>query len=176
MKTPDNALRDELVVIAHITKPKGLRGEVFADLLTDFPDRFDNLEKVILSTNPLKELKLEKFSFQKSRIVLKFQDVNSVEDADLLRNIDVCVHESEAVELESDEYFDWDLEGCVVVAVDGTQIGVVKEVFRAGENVNLVVTAAEKEHMIPFVEAICREVDIDSKRIVVDLPEGLLEF
>jgi 16S rRNA processing protein RimM len=167
---------EELVSIARITKPKGLKGEVFADVLTDFPERFDNLESVLLDGDEVRELKLERFSFQKNRVVLKLKGIDSIEEADLLRNLDVCVLESDAVELDEDEFFDWDLEGCEVVAIDEVKIGIVKGVFRAGENVNLVVAADKKEHMIPFVKAICTQVDIESKRIIVDLPDGLLDF
>ena len=84
--------------------------------------------------------------------------------------------ESDVVELEEGEYFDWELEGCRVVTAEEVEIGVVKELFRAGENLNLVVTGSEKDHMIPFVKAICTGVDIEAKVITVDLPEGLLEF
>lgn len=167
---------EELISIARIIKPKGLRGEVFADLLTDFPERFGNLKSVLVVGPTTRELGLEGFYFHKQRIVVKLETVDSIEAAELLRGFDLCIHESEAVDLEEDEFFDWQLEGCAVATSDGEAIGIVKELFRAGENVNLVVADGEREHMIPFVEAICTEVDIEARKIVVDLPEGLLEF
>ena len=88
----------------------------------------------------------------------------------------MCVSEDETVGLEEDQYFDWELEGCEIKTISDESVGHVKEVFRAGENVNLVVSGKDKDHMIPFVKAICTDVDIDSKQIMVDLPEGLLEF
>lgn len=172
----DTVPLEGLVAIARIVKPKGLKGEVVADILTDFPDRFENLESVLIGESADRHLVLERFSFHKNRVTLKFEGVDSIEDAEKLRELDVCVLESETVELEDDEYFDWDLQGCTVTTVDGAEIGTVKEVFRAGENINLVVAGTEKEHMIPFVEAICTEVDIENKKIFVVLPEGLLEF
>ncbi|NNE65599.1 MAG: 16S rRNA processing protein RimM [Pyrinomonadaceae bacterium] len=175
-KAENSEIRDDLVAVARIAKPKGLKGEVVADLLTDFPERFENLERVLAGENGERELGIERFSFHKSRIVLKFAGVDSIEEAETLRNLYLCVRESEVVALEEGEFYDWELEGCEVVTGDGDRIGRVKEIFRAGENVNLVVAGKEREHMIPFVEAICIEVDIDLKRIVVDLPEGLLEF
>jgi 16S rRNA processing protein RimM len=167
---------EDLIAIARIAKPKGLRGEVFAELLTDFPERFDNLETVLLKGTDIREVRLERFAFQKNRVVLKFGGIDSIDDAEHLRNVDVCVKEEDAVALDEDEFFDFDLEGCAVESVAGSSVGMVTGVFRAGENVNLVVNDGKKEHMIPFVEAICTEVDIDAKKIVVDLPEGLLEF
>ena len=169
---------NELVAIALVTKPRGLRGEVVAKILTDFPERFDNLERVfaIDEKGEVSELELEKFWFQKERIILKFAGIDSIEEAETLRNSEICVPESEAVELEEDEFFDWELEDCEVVSIEGDRIGKVKEIFRAGENINLVVEDGEKDYMIPFVEAICTEVDVEKKLIRADVPRGLLEF
>lgn len=170
------ARSEDLVSIARIVKPKGLRGELVAELLTDFPERFENLETVLVVGPATREMKLEGFYFHKNRIIVKLESVDSIDEAELFRGLDLCIHESEAVDLEDDEYFDWQLEGCSVVDLEGKTIGRVKELFRAGENVNLVVIEGEREIMIPFVEAICTEIDIEGKKIVVDLPEGLLEF
>jgi 16S rRNA processing protein RimM len=171
-------MSEDLVAIARIAKTRGLRGEVVADVLTDFPERFDDLETV-LALKPdgaREELKIEKFFFQKGRIVLKFEGFDSIEAAETLRNYEICIPETEAVELETDEYFDWELEGCAVETVEGEQIGRVKEIMRTGGTEVLIVEGAEKEYMIPFAEAICISVDVKNKLIRVDAPEGLLEF
>ncbi len=168
----------ELVAIARIVRTRGLRGEVVADVLTDFPERFDGLADVsaILPDGTTRELKIERYFFQKDRIVLKFIGIDSIDAGERLRNAEICIDESEAVELEDDEYFDWELEGCRVVTVEGEMLGTVREVMRTGGTEVLLIDGAEKELMIPFAEAICTDVDIDAKQIVVDPPEGLLEF
>ncbi|MEZ5306080.1 MAG: ribosome maturation factor RimM [Pyrinomonadaceae bacterium] len=167
----------ELIAIAKIVKPKGLRGECVAEILTDFPERFENLDEVwLLQPNGKRRLKLENFGFQNQRIVLKFESVDSMDDAEAIRGAEVCIDDSEAVELEDDEFYDWDLEGCLVEDSNHGEIGVVTGVFRAGENINLIVKGDKKEHMIPFVSAICVEVDTEGKRITTELPEGLLDF
>ncbi|NNF00135.1 MAG: 16S rRNA processing protein RimM [Pyrinomonadaceae bacterium] len=171
-------MSEEFVAIAKTTKTRGLRGELVADVLTDFPERFDNLGRVfaVKAGSETHELELESYFFQKGRIVLKFKNVDSIEKAEPLRDFEICIPESEAVALEEGEYFDWELEGCKVVSLTSQEIGTVEEVFRAGENVNLVVKDAERDYMIPFVKAICTEVDIENKCIKVDLPDGLLDF
>lgn len=171
-------MNEELVAIAKIVKSRGLRGELVANLLTDFPARFDNLETVIglLPTGEKRELKIEKFWFQNDRIILKFVDFDSIETAETLRGTEICVSEAEAVELEENEFFDWELVDCQVETVEGEKVGVVKELMRTGGTEILVVTGAEKEYLIPFAETICIEVDIENKLIRVDLPEGLLDF
>lgn len=173
------ALRmNELVAIARIARPRGLKGELSAEILTDFPERFDGLEDVtaVLENGERQKLKIENAWFQNERIVLKFDGVDSVEAAETYRNAEICVAEIDAVELESDEYFDWQLEGCEVATVDGEVIGKVRELMRTGGTENLVVDGDEREYLIPFAEKICIEVDIEKKRIVIDPPEGLLDF
>ncbi len=167
----------ELVAIAKIAKPRGLKGELVADLLTDFPNRFDGLLDVtaVAENGETRELKIENAWFQNGRVVLKFEGVDSVQSADVLRNSTICVEESEAVKLESDEFYDWQLAGCDVVTTDGENIGKVREVMRARGNENLVVEG-EREYLVPFASSICIEVDVENKKIVVDPPEGLLEF
>jgi 16S rRNA processing protein RimM len=169
---------EELVTIARIVRPRGLRGEVIADVLTDFPDRFANLKDVIgvREDGTRSDLKIEGFFFQKERIVLRFAGVDSIELAEGLRNIEICIPESSAAELEEDEFFDWQLAGCEVTTVEGTRIGTVREIMRTGGTEILVVEEGDREILIPFAEAICPEVDIENKRILVDPPEGLLEF
>lgn len=171
-------MNSELIAIAKIVKTRGLRGEVVADLLTDFPERFEGLENVtaVFENGGRQKLIIENFWFQKDRIVLKFIEYGSVEAAERLRNAEICVDESEAVELEEGEFFDWELEGCEVETVEGQKLGIVREVMRTGGTELLVIDGVEKELMIPFAKLICVEVDVESKRIVVDPPEGLLEF
>lgn len=169
---------EELVAIARISKPRGLRGEVAADVLTDFPERFENSQDVIgvLPNGSRLELKIEKFFFQKGRIVLKIAGYDSIESADALRNVEICIPETEAVELGEGEFFDWQLIGCDVQTIDGEMIGRVREVMRTGGTEILVVQGEAKEYMIPFAAAICTDVDIEGRLIRVDPPEGLLDF
>ena len=168
----------ELVAIAKIAKPRGIRGEVSATLLTDFPERFEGLTDVtaVLPGGELWELKIENAFFQNERIILKFEAVDSIEAAEVFRDAEICVDETEAVELEEGEYYDWQLSGCEVVSTEGKTIGHVRELMRTGGTENLVVESGDREMLIPFAEAICVEVDIENKRIMIDPPEGLLEF
>ncbi len=98
----------DLVVIAKLVKPRGLRGEIVADILTDFPERFENLGVVFVvkPNGERSELEIEKFWFQKDRIVIKFVGFDSIEASENLRDCEICVAEDEAVELETDEFYD----------------------------------------------------------------------
>lgn len=168
----------DLVAIANIVRTRGLKGEVVADLLTDFPERFDGLEKVtaVLPDKSRRELTIEKHWFQSGRIILKFVGFDTIEQAEKLRGVEICVDEADAVELDESEYFDWQLAKCLVETIGGTPLGQVIEVMRTGGTELLVVKGETKEYLIPFAEAICVEVDIENKKIVVDPPDGLLDF
>lgn len=168
---------DDLVAVARLVKPRGLKGEIVADILTDFPERFDWLEKVtaLMPDASRRELKIQDHWFQAGRVVLKFENIDTIESAEKLRNAEICVAEDDAVELASDEFYDWQLEGCNVRTVEGNEIGKVRELMRTGA-AEILVVDGEKEYLIPFAEAICPVVDIENKLIVIDPPEGLLEF
>ena len=171
-------MNSELVAIANIVRTRGLKGEVVADILTDFPERFELLYTVtaVRENGDRLELKIEKFWFQNDRVILKFAGYDSIESGETLRNVEICVPESEVVDLDDDEYFDWELAGCKVETIDGTAIGEVRELMRTGGTELLVVAGEAKEYLIPFAEAICVEVDVENKLVRIDPPEGLLDF
>jgi 16S rRNA processing protein RimM len=168
---------EDLVAIAKVVKPRGIKGEVACEMLTDFPVRFEGLENVtaLLPDGSRRELKIDEHWFQQKRLVMKFTGVDSIEDAETLRNAEICVSENKVVELAEGEFFDWQLEGCEVTTTEDQAVGKVRELMRTGGTEILVVTG-DKEYLIPFAETICVEVDVDKKRIVVDPPEGLLDF
>jgi 16S rRNA processing protein RimM len=169
---------EELVAIARIVRTRGLKGEVVGEVLTDFPERFEALDTVIgVGPNSERaELIIETSWFQSGRIILKFRGYDTIDKGEELRNWEVCVPESEVVDLESGEYFDWQLEGCVVEDLRGETIVELRKLLRTGGPEILVVAGPVKEYLIPFSESICVDVDIDKKVIRIDPPEGLLEF
>jgi len=178
----DETEQGELIAVAYIVKTRGVKGEVVADLLTDFPERFEGLETLtaIHASGKRETLTIEKFWFHQDRIVFKFANYDSPEKAQELVKCELAVPQDEAVELEEDEFYDWELTGCRVELVTGEQIGTVREVVHASSNQLLVVDSNNKEtkrdYLIPFANAICVEVDVENKLIRVDPPEGLLEF
>src|SRR6185503_8115698 len=130
----------ELVIIARAVKPRGLKGEIVAELLTDFPDRFEDLEELIL-VSPRGERttkRLEDFWFQNDRVVLKVAGYDDVDAAKELVGFKFAVPEQERVSLPADHYYDWELEGCTV-KVGAESIGTVKSVMKTGGAEILVV-------------------------------------
>ncbi len=169
---------DDFITIARIARPQGIRGEVIADLLTDFPERFARLEtaQVKKANGDLVNLRLENHRPHKGRILLKFAGYDTMDAAEGLRGARVIIAPDQLVKLPEDSYYEFDLIGCDVVTVSGGPVGCVTGVRHFGASPLLAVGNGEREHLIPLVSGICLEVDIANKRVVIDPPEGLLEL
>jgi 16S rRNA processing protein RimM len=109
-------------------------------------------------------------------VVFKFRGVDSMSDAEKLSGGDVEIPFEERAQLPEGEYFQTDLVGCAVVACDGKEIGIVDGWQEYGGPQLLKVKAGEKEILVPFAKSICVEIDVPGRKIVVDLPEGLLDL
>jgi 16S rRNA processing protein RimM len=173
---------DRFVAVARVIKPQGRRGEVAAEILTDFPQRFENLRRAYLE-NPGAEpeiVKLENAWPHKGRIILKFAGVNTISEAERLRGKLVLVPQNEKVRLPSGSYFFEDLAGCRVLSKTGEsfrEVGTVTGVERTG-GVDLlrVSSAGTSERLIPLAETICTRIDIEAKTIWIDPPKDLLDL
>jgi 16S rRNA processing protein RimM len=180
MSRGEDATAEELVAVARVVKPRGIRGEVAAELLTDFPERFAGLDELIAVTpeGTRRTLALEDSWLHAGRIVLKFAGYDTPEAARELVGYELAVPEREAVALAADEYYDWQLTDCRVVTVEGRELGRVREVLHTGAAPVLIIAdgSSRREHLIPLAESICVEIDIAAKLIRVDPPAGLIEF
>ncbi|MDX2044422.1 MAG: ribosome maturation factor RimM [Acidobacteriota bacterium] len=169
---------DDLISVAHIARPQGIRGEVIADLLTDFPERFSKLNAVLVkkANGELATLQLQHSRPHKGRILLKFAGFDDMNSAESLRDARVLITADQLVKLPKDSYYEFDLADCEVETADGQIIGKVTGVQRFGAAPLLVVKDGDREYLIPLASAICTEVNVAQKRIVVDPPEGLLDL
>jgi 16S rRNA processing protein RimM len=166
------------IAIARIARTRGNRGEVLADLYTDFPDRFTALEEVWLEFPDGRRISmvLEEAWAHKGREVLKFAGINTISSAETLAGCWVEIPAEKAVPLPIGTYFDHDLIGCLVQDAKGNKYGVVEDILHIAENSLLVVKDSGREHLIPVAESICTKISIEEKSIVVDPPEGLMDL
>jgi 16S rRNA processing protein RimM len=170
---------EDVVVVARIVKTRGLRGEIVADLLTDFPDRFENLKSLIgLSPDESRRsLEIEEQWFHGKRLVLKFAGFDTIDEAKVLVGYDLAVPAEDRVELPKDSFYEWELFGCRVETVGGEHVGEVAEVMRTGGvEILKVVDHTGRDRLIPMASDIVVEIDVGKKLIRVDPPEGLLEL
>lgn len=170
---------EDLILVAHIVKARGLRGEVVADLLTDFPDRFARLDSLIgIGPDKLhRSLQIEEHWFHGERLVFKFAGFDTVDEAKQLVGYDLAVPSAERVDLPDDTFYQWELVGCRVETIDGSTLGEVKDIMRTGGvEILTVVDENGRERLIPMASEIVVEIDKGRKLIRVDPPEGLLEL
>ena len=170
------------VWLARIRRPQGRKGEVFAEILTDFPEKFEERRRLWLlaKDDAVSEVELTAHWLHKGGIVLHFAGVDSISAAELLAGMIVVVPHGERTELGADEVYISDLIGCVLVAAGGNapvEIGTIEDVDRsAGPVPLLVVQGAKGEVLVPFAESYLRKVDLDARRVEMELPEGLVEL
>lgn len=174
---------EDILKVGVITSTHGVRGEVKVFPTTDDMKRFKRLKNVILDTGKEKlPLEIEQVKFFKNLVILKFKGIDNVDDVQKYRQKDLYVERKDAVRLSKDEYFIADLIDLDVYEEDGRKVGRLTDVITTGANDVYVVeleegfTATEaKEVLIPAIKQCIREVDIEQKKMVVHLMEGLLD-
>lgn len=175
---------EPFVAIARIIKPQGRRGEVAAEILTDFPARFDNLRRAFLERagQPPDSVLVESVWRHRGRVILKFAGVDSIEEASRLRKLHVLIPREESTPLPAHHYYVSELRGCRVVTERGGKsrlIGTVTEVERT-TGVDILQVARPDgrrgQVLIPLAQAICTRIDPEAKMIVIDPPEDLLDL
>jgi 16S rRNA processing protein RimM len=191
------------VWLARIRRPQGRKGEVFAEILTDFPEKFAERRHLWLlpassvsvgapgpsqlgtrETKPVpaqaREIKLTNHWLHKGGIVLHFAGVVSISAAEELKGMVVAIPQGDRAPLAADETYIGDLIGCVLVDVAGTEavhVGEIEDVNRtAGPVPLLVVQGARGEVLIPFAKSYLRKIDLEGKRVEMALPEGLVDL
>ena len=167
------------VSIARLIRPRGNRGELICEDLSDDPSRFTEGARVFVrdSTDQRTEYWLEKAWRHKGRLILKFRGVGTISDSEALRGCDVQLTEDEIGPPPEDEHFYRDLIGCKVVdAETGRGIGEVQDILEPGGALLLQVDAEGHEVLIPFVREICVGIETERKMIRVRMPEGLEEL
>jgi 16S rRNA processing protein RimM len=168
-----------------VLRPHGVRGEVAAEILTDFPERLTRLSAAELwdGRGAPRRVAVRKCWLSHSRggqAIFHFAESNSVDDAKKLVGLEVQIPLADRVKLPAKSYYISDLVGCAVREKNGVEVGVVRDVEINGDEIsgtpNLVVDTARGELLIPLAQEICVNVDTTSRRIEVVLPEGLRDL
>lgn len=186
------------VLIARILRPRGNKGEVLAELFTDFPSRITSFLKIYLGNKDgePRAIGLRNFWVDRNHPehgIFHFAGYESIDAAEKLRGLDVLIPVADRVALPAGKYFVSDLIGCSVFDSPAAQtklsspacameeaprvLGTVRDVFFPGEGTAgtplLQVETAAGELLVPLAEDICRHIDVAARRIDVTLPEGL---
>jgi 16S rRNA processing protein RimM len=174
---------DEYITLARVLKTQGRRGEVAVELHSDVPDRFvEGMRLFALDeSGQRRQLQVEELWPHKGHLVLKFDGIDSISDAEALLRCELQVPQAERAGLEPGWTYVSDLTGCTVFDGD-REIGTVEDVqFGAGEAPLLIVRNKSRSkhsapYEIPFAEAYLAGVDLAARQVRMQLPEGMLEI
>jgi len=167
---------EDYLRVGIISTTHGIRGEVKVFPTTDDVNRFNDLKNILLDTGKeLITLEIEGIKFFKNTAILKFKGIDNINDIEKYRGKDLLVSRENAVKLEKDEYFIYDLIDSEVFTDEGTKLGILTEIMTSAANdVYIVKTAEGKEILLPSIKECILDVDAENKKITVHIMKGLL--
>jgi 16S rRNA processing protein RimM len=183
------------IVLAHLLRPQGRKGEVLAELFTDFPERFEQQKRVFLAApgfagEEADARPAEVVAFwlplgkNEGRVVLQFAAIDTISDAESIAGLDVLVPREERLPLDDESVYISELIGCTVYdrslavgVVEDVQFAMTADGARRLDAAPLLVVRSLEgdEILLPFAKAFLMHVDTEAKRIDMTLPEGLIE-
>lgn len=166
------------LTVGQILRPHGVRGELRVEVVTDYPERLEQHAFLYLaypdSPETVRRYSVQGMRFHKEMLLLKLAGCDDRNAADELRGMLVQVPVEEAIPLEEGEYYHYQLADVRVETEDGEWLGQLAEVLETGANDVYVVRGPRGEVLLPAVEDVIREIDLESKRMIVRPLPGTL--
>ncbi len=161
--------------LGQIVNVKGLKGEVKVNSFTDDNTKFERIPKVFIKRKEtLTEYEIEKVGYNKNQVIIKFKNVDTVEEAEKLRNSYIVVDREIFGELPEGVYYIADLIGLDVFTESNEYLGKVDDIFSTGSNdVYVVKDELGKQKLLPGIDEVIKVIDIEAGKIIVNLIEGL---
>lgn len=171
-------MSEQYVTIAEIVNTQGHKGMIRAVIHTDFPERFRKLKEVSILHNR------DRFTYHishtyryKQFIVIKFEEVQNMNEAEKLKGALIQIPKEDAVQLPEGSYYIFDIIGMRVSNLDGKELGEIVDVIKTKANdVYIVKPKDGKQILIPALKTVVREIDIKNRKMMVELPEGILDI
>lgn len=164
----------ESILIGKIVNTHGIKGEVKVYPYTDDIVHLSKLKCIYLDATLQKKYKIMSSKIWKDMLILKMENIHSIEEAQALKGIDIYIEKEDISHLE-DTYYVEDLIGMNVIDENGKGIGKITYVFHTGANdVYEVKTLEQKEIYLPAIKDVIKEVDIKNKKVQIKMMEGLL--
>lgn len=168
---------EDLVTIGKILKTQGRRGEVRVLPLTDFDKRFEDLSEVSLVTKDrvCKVCKIKSVWYHRSFVILGFEHIDSISEAEKLRGAFVNIKREDIVKLPQGSYYFFEIIGLTVFTDDDKCLGKIVDVLRTGSNdVYIVKDDRKKEYLIPAIKSVIRKISLEEKKMIIHPLEGLI--
>ena len=162
--------------IGQIVNTFGIKGMVKVKPFTDDIRRFDELKTVYVEKNGTKtEYEIEEVKYHKDMVLIKFKGIDKVEQAEMLRNSYLTVSRDSVEELEEGRYYIVDLLGLEVYTDEQVLLGTLEDIFNTGSNDIYVVKDKQgKQILLPAIQDVIKQIDIENKKIIVHLLPGLI--
>mgnify|MGYP001861429931 CR=1 FL=1 len=165
----------EYFEIGQIVNTFGVKGMVKVYLYTENVKRFEELKKVsLINKNSKKEYEIEEVKYHKNMVLIKFKGVDTVEQAEDLRNFYIQIERKDATPLEEGSYYIADLINLDVYTDEGEKLGILEDIFNTGSNdVYVVKDLNGKQILLPGIEDVIKEIDLKEGKILVHMLKGL---
>lgn len=177
-RSEDTFTEPRFLVIGQMLKPHGVRGEMRTAIHTQLPERFNWLEVVYVGEDPEDEdprpVAVEGIRFHKGNALVKLSGYDSRDGVEPLRSKWLMVPVAEAIPLEEDEVYFYQLEGLAVYTDQGEFLGKLIEVIETGANEVFVVDGPRGEILLPNTEEVVQGVDLEARKMTITPLPGLL--
>ncbi len=172
-------LAENEVTIGIILRPHGLRGALKVRPLTDDPNRYFDLAKVSLHQKgkPLGEFRIERVEISNAQnLLVKFHERGSIEEVEALRGAEIRIPRSECLPTTTGQFYHFDLIGLPVQTSAGRSLGTVSEILEhPGNDIWVVHGENHNELLIPAIDSVIKEVNLEQRFIIIDPLPGLLD-
>lgn len=168
---------EDLLQVGVITSTHGIKGEVKVFPTTDDNNRFRKLKECYIEyKNEMLPVEVLGCKFFKNMVILKFKEIDNINDVEKYKQCKLFVDRAHAVKLEKDEYFVTDLIGISVYKKDGSLLGTLTEIIPTGANDVYVVTGEDKrEWLLPAIKECILNVDMENRKMTIRLMRGMEE-
>lgn len=162
--------------VGQIVNTFGIKGFVKANPWVNDVTRFEKLKKIYIKIrNEHKELEIEEVKYHKNQVLLKFKGIDTIEQAEFLRNAIIEIDRENAIPLEKGEYFIADLLDSEVFTDEGEKLGILDDIYNTGsKDIYVVKNELGKTILLPGINDVIKEVDVENKKIIVHLLKGLV--
>ncbi len=165
--------------VGKIVNTHSLKGEVKVISSTDFEEeRFKKGSKLLITRGNqlIREVIVESYRNHKNFLLVKFEGIDSVEEAEKLKNLQIKIDSDEVEELEENEFYFHEIIGCQVFDENDRNLGEIIDILTPGANDVWVIKGEEgKEILIPYIEDVVKQIDITNKKVNIEVMEGLID-
>lgn len=162
--------------IGQIVNTFGIKGFVKVNPWVNDVTRFENLKEIYIKIKKeQKQLEIEEVKYHKNMVLLKFKGIDTIEQAEKLKNAYIEIDRKDAIPLEEGTYFIADLLESEVYSDEGEKLGILEDIYNTGaKDIYVVKNELGKSILLPGIPEVIKEVDIENQKIIVHLIKGLV--